>query len=113
MPYVYILKCADDSYYVGQTVNMELRLAQHQEGVFGGYTAARRPVKLMWHNSVQTVDEAFKLEQKIKKWSRAKKEALIAGAFDELHNIVEGEWKRENAQRHALKTQSRETNTGK
>ncbi len=94
MPYVYILKCADDSYYVGRTGDIERRLAQHQDGTFGGYTAARRPVQLLWHQHFQTEDEAFKTEWKLKKWSRAKKEALIAGDFEGIHEIVKNERKR-------------------
>jgi predicted GIY-YIG superfamily endonuclease len=104
MPYVYILKCADGTYYVGQTTNIELRMAQHQDGTFGGYTAARRPVMLMWHQHVQTEDEAFKVERKLKKWSQAKKEALIASDFKGLHEIVESEWKRENELRKGMRS---------
>ena len=91
MPYIYMLKCADGSYYVGQTTNIEKRLAEHQNGTYQGYTSSRRPVTLMWHEHVQTDDDAFRLERKLKGWTRAKKEALIAGDFTQLHQIVRNE----------------------
>jgi predicted GIY-YIG superfamily endonuclease len=91
MPYVYILRCSDDSYYVGQTTDIALRVAQHQDGTYEGYTSHRRPVTLVWHEHVQSDDQAFLLERKLKGWSRAKKEALIAGDFQLLHDIVKNE----------------------
>lgn len=93
MPYVYILKCSDGSYYVGQTSDIEQRLAQHKDGAYKGYTSTRRPVTLLWHQKVQTDDEAFQLERKLKGWTRAKKEALIAGKFEQIHEIVKTERK--------------------
>lgn len=95
MPHVYILKCADNSYYVGQTVDLPRRLAQHQAGSYEGYTSKRPPITLMWSQEVQTENEAFLLERKLKGWSRAKKEALIRGDFDKLHEIVHTEWVKE------------------
>ena len=77
MPYIYILKCADDSYYVGSTVNLAQRFAQHQAGTYGGYTSKRLPVTLLWSQEVQTDNDAFLLERKLKGWSRVKREALI------------------------------------
>ncbi len=94
MPYVYLLRCADGSYYVGQTVDLEHRLAAHQTGAYEGYTYSRRPVELVWHEHVQTDDQAFKLERQLKGWSRAKKQALIQGDFGQLHAIVKGERRR-------------------
>ncbi len=77
--YAYILRCRDGSYYVGHTDNIDYRLAQHQSGVLGGYTARRLPVELLWCEMFVTRDEAFAAERKLKGWSRAKKEALMAG----------------------------------
>ena len=77
--YTYLLRCSDGSYYVGHTDDLELRIAQHQSGILGGYTAQRRPVALVWSDSFQTRDDAFAVERKLKGWSRAKKEALILG----------------------------------
>ena len=80
--YAYLLRCADGSYYAGHTDDLDLRFAQHNQGLLGGYTAKRRPVELMWSDRFPTRDEAFAAERKVKGWSRAKKEALIAGDWD-------------------------------
>ena len=75
----YMLRCRDGTYYVGHTDDLDFRLAQHQAGVHGGYTATRLPVTLVWSDSFLSRDDAFWMERKFKGWSRAKKEALIAG----------------------------------
>ncbi|MBI4218178.1 MAG: GIY-YIG nuclease family protein [Elusimicrobia bacterium] len=82
--YVYILKCADGSYYTGHTDSMELRLAQHNRGEIPGYTASRRPLKLVHAESFTSRDEAFRAERQIKGWSRRKKEALIDKDWERL-----------------------------
>ena len=81
---VYILRCADNSYYTGHTDNLEVRFAQHQSGAIRGYTHERRPVELMWADEVATREEALAAEMRIKRWSRAKKEAWIAKDWDKL-----------------------------
>ncbi len=101
MPCVYILKCADGSYYTGSTTNLELRMAQHQTGFFQGYTSSRLPVELVWWNEFPTGHEAFLCERQIKGWSRAKKEALIRGDWDGIHKIVKQERKRREAKKRA------------
>ena len=88
--FVYMLACADQSYYVGQTDDLELRLAHHDAGTFGGHTSTRRPVKLIWFQEMTTRDEAIIAEQRIKGWSRAKKEALIRGDWDEISRLAKG-----------------------
>jgi predicted GIY-YIG superfamily endonuclease len=80
--WVYILRCADGGYYTGHTTDLELRLAQHQAGELDGWTRHRLPVELVFVQEMGTRDEAFLAEQRIKGWSRAKKEALIAGDWD-------------------------------
>jgi len=82
--WVYMLRCSDGSYYTGQTDDLDRRIAEHHSGAFGGYTADRRPVQLVWSESFQTRDGAKEIEHRIKPWSRAKKEALIAGDWDAL-----------------------------
>ncbi len=77
--YVYILRCNDGSYYIGHTEDLELRMAQHASGELGGYTAKRLPVTLLWSESFPSRDDAFTAERQLKGWSRAKKEALMAG----------------------------------
>jgi putative endonuclease len=79
--WVYILKCSDGSYYTGLTRNEmpEAREQQHNEATFpDAYTSTRRPVKLVYAEYLELVTDAINAERKIKGWSRAKKEALIA-----------------------------------
>jgi predicted GIY-YIG superfamily endonuclease len=94
MPFVYILKCADGSYYAGSTVDLELRMAQHQTGHFKGYTSSRLPVQLVWQQEFPTTHDAFVTERQIKGWTRMKKEALIRADFEAIHEIVRQERKR-------------------
>ena len=82
--FVYLLRCADDSYYVGHTDELEQRVAQHQAGEVDGYTHERRPVELVWSQETASRDEALSAERRIKGWGRAKKEALIAGDWDAI-----------------------------
>ncbi|WP_136161497.1 TrmH family RNA methyltransferase [Sphingomonas flavalba] len=82
--HVYMLRCADGSYYTGQTDTLDRRIAEHESGAIGGYTATRRPVALVWSEAFQTRDDARAAEARIKGWSRAKKEALIRGDWAAL-----------------------------
>jgi putative endonuclease len=84
MAWMYILKCADESYYVGSTKNLERRLSQHQEGVGAKYTSKRLPVELVYSEEYDRVADAFKREKQVQNWSRAKREALINGRTDLL-----------------------------
>lgn len=86
--YVYILKCSDGSYYTGHTDNLEKRLAAHNEGEVPGYTLSRRPVALVSADTFATRQDAFERERQIKGWSRAKKEALIKGDWDNLIRLA-------------------------
>jgi predicted GIY-YIG superfamily endonuclease len=97
MPYrVYILLCSDGSYYTCSTSDLDKRLWQHNEGVVRtAYTYSRRLVKLVWFSEeVPRYSEALAFEHQVKGWSRAKKEALIRGDFDAIHEIVKAERKR-------------------
>jgi putative endonuclease len=82
--WAYILLCADGSFYTGHTDRLEARIAQHQAGEVEGYTQKRRPVRLVWCQEFATRLEALEAERRIKGWSRAKKEALIAGDYERL-----------------------------
>jgi predicted GIY-YIG superfamily endonuclease len=82
--FVYILRCADGSYYVGHTDDLEPRLAAHQRGEIEGYTRKRRPVRLVFAQEFPTREEALAREMQIKGWSRAKKEALMKGNWRRL-----------------------------
>jgi predicted GIY-YIG superfamily endonuclease len=87
--YVYIVRCADGSYYVGNTRNsLELRIAQHNAGTFGGYTSRRRPVELVFAQEFDRMTDAFSAERQIKGSSRAKKEAPIPGDYDALQLLA-------------------------
>ena len=77
MFWIYILRCADGTYYTGHTDDLERRVAQHQSGIMQGYTHHCRPVTLMFSEYFPTRIEALERERQIKDWSRAKKEALF------------------------------------
>jgi len=78
--HLYILRCADGSYYVGTArLGLEKRIAEHQEGNSDGYTARRRPVTLVFSQCFQRIEDAIAAERQVKGWRREKKEALIEG----------------------------------
>lgn len=85
--YVYILRCADGSYYVGHTDDMDPRMQQHANGDIG-YTSLRKPVELVWQGEFETREGAIAFEQQVKGWSRAKKEALMAGDWERLQVLA-------------------------
>lgn len=84
--FVYILECSDGSYYVGSVRgnSVESRIEAHNTGHYGGYTASRRPVEVMFVEHFERITDAIAAERKIKGWSRAKKEALFASDFEQL-----------------------------
>lgn len=89
LSYVYILKCADGSYYTGVTSNLEQRLFRHNTAYYPeSYTASRRPLELVFYCEFTDINLAIEKEKQIKKWSRAKKEALINGDFEALANLA-------------------------
>ena len=88
--WVYIVQCADGSYYTGHTENLELRIAQHQQNQTGGYTSTRLPVKLVFSQPFSTRMEAIVSERQIKGWSRAKKLAMIEGDWVEVSRLARG-----------------------
>ena len=87
--YVYMLECADGSYYVGVTRHqyLETRISQHDQGLIPGYTSMRRPVKLVWPEHIPRIIDAIAAERHIKGWSRAKKQALIRGDWGALQRL--------------------------
>ena len=87
MAWMYILKCSDDSYYVGSTTNLELRVREHNDGVGSKYTAARRPVQLVYSAEFTNIADAYKVEKRVQGWSRAKREALIRGDYEVLPTL--------------------------
>ncbi|MFZ1990298.1 MAG: GIY-YIG nuclease family protein [Alphaproteobacteria bacterium] len=83
--FVYILLCADGSYYVGiAREGLEKRVSEHQLGKYRGYTFTRRPVRLVWSESFLRITDAIACERRLKGWRREKKEALIRGDYEAL-----------------------------
>jgi len=87
--YMYILRCANGSYYTGSTTNLERRLDQHQKGEGANFTKKHLPIELVYYEEFQRIDEAFYREKQVQGWSRAKKEALINGNSNLLHQLAE------------------------
>ena len=86
---VYILRCADGSYYTGLTKQeIEARVWEHNEGIQDGYTKKRRPVTLVFTETYDRIIDAIERERQIKGWSRAKKEALIAQEYEKLPELA-------------------------
>ncbi|HEX8643970.1 MAG TPA: GIY-YIG nuclease family protein [Allosphingosinicella sp.] len=80
-----MLRCSDGHFYAGSTDDLEARVGQHQAGHDAGcYTFKRRPVSLVWSEAFSTRIEAKEAERRLKGWSRAKKEALIAGDWERV-----------------------------
>lgn len=101
--FVYMLRCSDGSYYVGSTrASLEQRISQHNTGHFGGYTAKRRPVTLVFQQDFQRITDAIAAERQLKGWSRAKKEALIRGDYDTIKALADG-WTKRAEMRRALR----------
>jgi putative endonuclease len=87
--WLYILRCGDGAYYTGTTrSDLEKRISEHQTGALGGFTATRRPVALVYSEYFEQITDAIATERKIKGWSRAKKEALIAEDFGKLAQLA-------------------------
>jgi putative endonuclease len=85
--FMYILECADKSYYTGSTKNLELRVLQHQSGEGANHTKKHLPVKLVYFEEFDRIDEAFYREKQVQGWSRRKKEALIEGKRGKLPEL--------------------------
>ena len=83
MAWVYILRCNDGSYYVGSTGVIEQRLQEHADGKGAEYTKRRLP-ELVWAEELDGLADAYAMERRIHGWSRAKKEALIAGDWERI-----------------------------
>ena len=86
--WMYILECADGSYYTGSTKNLERRLVQHQAGEGAKHTKKRLPVKLVYVEAFDRIDLAFYKEKQVQGWTRKKKEALITNMPEKLHDLA-------------------------
>ena len=89
MPFMYILRCADDTFYTGSTIDLERRVAEHSGGQGANYTRKRLPVELVYCEEYHRVDRAFYREKQVQGWSHKKKQALIDGDLFELHLLAE------------------------
>jgi putative endonuclease len=87
--WAYMLRCSDDSIYVGSTSyeDVDTRVAEHNDGKFGGFTSKRRPVTLVWYDWCQDLRDAHAIERQLKGWRREKKLALIRGEVGALHEL--------------------------
>jgi putative endonuclease len=79
MPFTYILRCADDTLYVGFTEDLASRERTHNDGRGSAYTARRRPVKMVYAEEHDSTETALARERQLKRWGQEKKEALIRG----------------------------------
>ncbi len=86
--YVYILECSNGQYYTGSTKDLERRLAQHQAGEGANFTRKHLPVKLVYFEEFQRIDDAFHKEKQIQGWSHKKKEALINNHLEKLPDLA-------------------------
>ncbi|MCK9479430.1 MAG: GIY-YIG nuclease family protein [Firmicutes bacterium] len=77
MPFVYIVQCADKTYYTGWTVDIKQRIKEHNSGKGAKYTRARLPVRLVYQEKINEKSAALKREMEIKRLSRVQKAQLI------------------------------------
>jgi len=87
---MYILRCSDNTFYVGSTWDVERRLAQHEQGEAANYTRSRRPVALVYVEEYTRIDDAFRREKQVQNWSHAKRQALIDGDVAALRALSRG-----------------------
>ena len=85
---MYILGCGDGSFYTGSTTDLRLRLQQHKSGEGARHTSARLPVRLLYYEPFDRIDEAFTREKQVQGWNKAKKIALIKGNICELKQLA-------------------------
>lgn len=81
--YFYLARCSDGSLYAGTCVDLEQRTALHNSGKGAKYTRSRRPVTVVHHESFGTLSEARRREAEVKRWTKAKKEALASGQWSD------------------------------
>ena len=87
MPFIYIVRCADRTLYVGHTDDLESREQTHNDGRGSRYTAARRPVKIVYAEKYDSTAGAIVRERQLKRWTAKKKEALISDDFPLLKSL--------------------------
>lgn len=75
--YVYVLRCADDTFYTGYARDLDARVKTHNAGRGAKYTRGRLPVEVLYHETFDTQSEAMSREIKLKKLTRRQKQALV------------------------------------
>jgi putative endonuclease len=100
---MYILECADGSFYTGSTKNLERRLWEHNNGFGANYTKSRTPVELVYFEEYKRIDIAFYREKQVQGWSRKKKLALIEGHPELLPKLAKKIFKKKVASIHRLR----------
>jgi putative endonuclease len=86
--YMYILECADGSFYTGSTKYLNFRIEKHNNGDGANHTRKYGPCKLVYFEEFQRIDHAFYREKQVQRWSRNKKWALINGEIDQLKGFA-------------------------
>jgi putative endonuclease len=86
--WMYILKCADDTFYTGSTNNLGVRLIEHENGRGANYTRKRLPVELVYYKEFSRIDYAFDREKQVQGWGRKKKLALIENRVIDLQKFA-------------------------
>ena len=92
MPYMYILECADGTYYTGSTKDLNKRLWEHQNNFGANYTRKKHPAKLVYCEEYSRIDDAYFREKKIQRWGHAKKKALIEADTNVLPELAKEEF---------------------
>jgi putative endonuclease len=87
MAWIYIVECADGSYYTGSTIDLERRLWEHNQRLGAHFTSERTPVRLVFAEETDSIETAFRREKQVQGWSRAKKRALIEGRWSDLPGL--------------------------
>jgi putative endonuclease len=90
MPFLYILECADGTYYTGSTWSMEKRFWEHTNFKGANYTKKRQPLKVVFCEEFERMEEAYSREKQVQGWSHAKKKALIEKNFKLVHELARG-----------------------
>ena len=103
--WAYMLHCADRSFYVGHTDDLDARIGTHQSGLAKGYTSTRLPVTLVWADEFPTRYEALQAERQIKGWSRAKKLALIRGDWTLISTLARNSGVKKRASTGSARTE--------
>jgi predicted GIY-YIG superfamily endonuclease len=87
MHYVYILRCADDSFYVGSAQDLNSRVKAHNDGRAAAYTFKHRPVHLVYSEVFDSEIVTVTRERQLKRWSHEKKRALVEANVERLKHV--------------------------